>query len=336
MKNREIRRQIKEQALQEIPDVYSRIDLKNIHIEAKEELQVIKQRPNILKLALVSMGVLLAIFFGFQILNTSQTFPLESAEELLGFQVVSASALLDFDQTDINENTSNSDLIQLSQSQANEMDDYLIDFEPYIQFAELIVNKEKDVTIKKTESDINQYVYKITYQSYNLMDQTIEYQIYYNTLTDDSTEGIIKQGTRSLDFIKNNESLRLYKDDTHYIEVKVNSGNKQSFTYKMMKNNQSLFETDIELFKESKGFGVNIHVRKENVTYSLMMNRNNHKQFEVEYEVDDYHKNKHYQGKFNVDIEEETGMPGNHHYKFSFDDESHTTHPRCRGNSQHC
>ncbi|MGE4572581.1 MAG: hypothetical protein AB7E09_07545 [Candidatus Izemoplasmatales bacterium] len=309
MNNKDLKNRIKESAINEIPDVFDKINIQDITIEPRTETVKKPQFSFNLKLVLSTFLFIITGFFIYQTIQSPETdLPYLSDVESLAFQTVSAQSLLEY--TNI-ENQS------LSMSAADDVEDYLDEMTPMIELAEMIVNQRNQISYQVLESDRQDYDYRIHFKAYSLNQVLIEYDVYYNQSNENIT-GLVFTGESDYQFVKNSDRFRLYENDQDFIEI--NNQKPNLFNFRYMKNNLEQFSTQIDLDYQNDAYQANFNYQnKQGLQISLMMKRNPNQSMEVDYSVRDMARQMN--GRYQVSVEEnqDTGQPI---YRFKFDDQS--------------
>lgn len=336
MNNKEIKNKIKNQAIAEMPDVLDKINLEEITIEAVNE----KSSKNIWRtfinprLVFTALILIITGIIGFNIFNNQPTtqIPLVTDYEVLAFETITSATLLEYTETEALSTNYNNQIIELSENQASEIDEYLNEIKPLIELSELFVNDQEKITYETLSSDLEDYQYLIEFKASDLTETIIQYKVYYNQ-NDSDIEGMIILGEKNYSFSKDNESFKIYKNDTDYIETVIDTeNNKQIFTYRMYKNNQLQSFTNMELTKQENQFSARFNFNNnKGLNISLEMRRMNQNQFDVDYNITDQSKNM--RGRFNVDVETENSEST---YRFHFPDNSQVCENRGRGRNPIC
>lgn len=336
MNNKDIKNKIKNQAIAEMPDVLDKINLQEITIEAVNE----KTRKNIWRTyinpRLIFTGLMLIVagIIGFNIFNNQSIteIPLETDYEVLAFETITSATLLEYTETEDLTTVYNNEIIELSDNQANDVEKYLNEIKPLIELSELFINDQEKISYETLSSDLEDYQYLIKFKASDLTETIIQYKVYYNQ-TDSNIEGMIVLGENNYRFSKDNESFKTYKNDTDYIETAINTeSNTQIFNYRMFKNNQLQFFTNMELIKQENQFSARFSFNNnKGLNISLEMRRMNQNQFDVDYNIIDQSKNM--RGRFNVDVETENSDST---YRFHFPDNSQACENRGRGRNPNC
>lgn len=189
MKNRDLASMIRLAAEREIPDVRSKIDLGSIEIIPAPE----KRRPfafsfgkafSYVALVLV-VGVTTLFAYGALVNPTTapSALPLESTEEIYGFQIVSAAALLEtiVPTTPL---TFGVALPLEAQTDSPLIDDQLDDITVYLDILETMIGDKTTQSYTAQASDRAGYGYLLVYASEDLLGNPVEYRIYFNQTPD--------------------------------------------------------------------------------------------------------------------------------------------------------
>lgn len=291
MKKNELLNKIKTQALNEMPDVFNRINIDNIYIE-ENEYEAVRTPFNLRRAFSYTFASLFILVSGFMIYNfgylslVNDSNPLESETELIGFQTVSAASLLsEIEVTELNSFDTNYFVTELSQTAASIKDEIEL-INSYMNLAETVIGDEKNYVYNSIESDNPEYLYAFEYKGSDLKGNLITYKAYYNKSTtlsgDEIISGIISHNQKEYQFtstqVQNGEittnQYRIYINSNNYVEV-MDSSNKhfQKFTYQVYKdgNLQNSSEMTITSFKN-------------NIKASMMITKNENSQLVLEFE----------------------------------------------------
>ncbi|MDA3931161.1 MAG: hypothetical protein PF513_00335 [Tenericutes bacterium] len=318
MNNKDIKNRIKEKALSEMPDILHKIDLNSIDIEPEQVKSNVGLHINF-KLAFTSFLLIITGFLAFQLFNISDsTYPLDSDAELLGFETVSAQALLDY--SIIEETDLGIELNMNPQSEANDTEEYLNEMTPMIELAELIVNDKDSISYEESDSNIEGYQKKILFRAQNLSGDAIEYNIYYNQVNGNMS-GKIVNGDYEYEFTKDNQNLKLYKNETDFIEVSnTKAETAHEFTYRYVINQTEQFSANIKMAIQDNNYQAEFNYENnKGIKISLMMRRQNPSTMDVDYDIED--QTKKMNGRFNVDVQDDQ-VTGKEMYHFMFNDSS--------------
>lgn len=189
MKNRDLKAMIRRAAEREMPEVRSKIDLGSVEILPETP----KNRSHVFSLgkafgyaALVLVVGFTTLFaYGALVATTTQpsALPLGTEEEIYGFQLVSAAALLEalgpVDQTSLAlalplDSEADSPLIN------DQLDDLLV----YLDTLETMIGDKTTQSYVTETSDREGYAFLLVFDSADLLDNRVEYRIYYNQVPD--------------------------------------------------------------------------------------------------------------------------------------------------------
>lgn len=321
MNRNDLKDRIKESALNDMPEVFQKIDLEKIDIQAKER-PVIKSHLRYKLLISAFIFVLLAVFTFQVFINYPSSQGFESDTDLLAFQVVSAQSFIEYDisdSEDINGQLSNNDTI-LNVSKASDVEDYIEEMSRMIELGELMINKSEEIQYLDKESDDSNYQYQVRFSAINLLGNDVNYDIYFNQVSD-RFEGKLIYGDLSYTFIQNNEGLRLYKNQEDFVQVTYSDNqNIHQFSLKYMQEEVNVYSGNIELVLENKTYHANFEYNnQQGMVINMQMSRNNESSIDIDYQVKD--NAKRFNGQFSVTSKENQGS-GQAYYQFKFGDDS--------------
>ena len=344
MKVKDIKERIKQTALNEMPDVYEKINLNNIQVEPRKSRKFSFDFAKSLKIVFTSFVLVVSGFFLYNFIlnnNIDSTTPLASDLEILGFQSISGTVLLgDSELEELSYDNLNSEVVALSQmSESITIDDYVDDINPFVHMMETILNSTNDITYNEFDSDDENYQYAFSYKSSDLAKNEVTFKVYYNK-TDDLFEGKISIEDEVFEFDKNTIRMQIRASENNYIEVKNNSTDiKQAFNYRLYQDQQLVFENEMELFRVQNNIQVRTKITKNGLSMNLYFERkymSDLDELEVEYEIEE--NSSIISGNFKVDLEFDQMMNG-YHYRYVFSNNSTTNKPRGpfanTGNSPH-
>jgi hypothetical protein len=335
MRKQDIEKRIRDAANMEMPDVFSKINLESIHIEPVEKRRFSFNFGNIMKyavstFALVITAVLVYNNF-FSPINNTNT-PLETNEEIIGFQTVTGAILLDELNVVELSYTQDDYLTQLSDQTVEEIDvnDYFDEINTLVHVMESILNQDSNIKYESFISDDENYEYAFKYTTNDLADNEITYLIYYNNDTDD-LNGKIVFGEKTYEFFESDNKIIIKIDDDNYIEVVNNSSEEQQeFNYKLYNDGNLALENNMQLFRVAGSLEVKSEVLKNGKTLNLQAQRkfmSNYDELEVDYEIKENQNVK--SGKFRVNLEFDQTINGfKYMYIFDNDDNGRFEGPR--------
>ena len=338
MKKKELINQIRETALQDMPDVLKRINLDQIRIEPKPESI---RKPFNLRAAFnytfATLVLLVSGVFMFAVIPFgSDNTPLESDTEIVAFQTVSGAALLDsMSLVNLSGVELDNDLIQLStttedESSEDEILDQLQLINQYLNMAETVVGSESQYLYQTIESDRSEYAYAYQYTATDLNGNLITYTGYYNiieTATGEREDGIIYHNGSSYEYTsvayESGDVTRYYYrlkiNEENYVEVKNFSSNTvQQFKYKVYRNGSLDSESTMKVVAVKKRLQASISIQNQTGdTINLDIDRNTANQssqsLEVAYMLQSQTKSS--EGTISVSLEyDETAMTYRYRY----------------------
>ena len=333
MKKSDMKARIKEAAINEIPDVFAKINLGSIIIEPKTKK---KFQLNFGRLLSVFLTTFVFIFSGYIIynayfspLNNTNT-PLETDIEILGFQVVTGAVLLNhsviletYYQDSIYIQNINQDL-----STGQSIDDYYSDIGSLIHLMEVIVNSNNLITYVTVESDNLSYTNAFDFTAYDLTKTKLMYRVYYNQ-SDDQIEGIIRIDQNDYYFSSVDQEIEVANQTLNRIMIRnTSTETQQAFTYKQYYNNELVVENDLIIKQVQQKIQVFASLRKGNLIIDLNVQRrslSNMDELEVEIEVNN--NGNMIQGRFRVVLELDS-LSNTYNYRYSQDRGNSSSQPR--------
>ena len=185
MKLNMIKALIKKTAESEIPNVIDKIDLTTIDI-IQETMPIDSVKPHF-NLTRVFQFAVLIFVLGFTsilvyalIINPSVTpLALETDEEVIGFQAISALAF-----TGSVESLSLSYLPLDAPVTTPNIADQITNLNTYINALETLIGDKDNITLETSESIRPEYAFFIHFEAINLLDQLVNYDIYFNKTQD--------------------------------------------------------------------------------------------------------------------------------------------------------
>lgn len=323
MNRKELKERIRQSALEEMPDIFSKININQVSIEPNiKETKPMRMRY---KFVLSGFVLVLMAFFTFQLFfQQPSSQPFESDVELLAFQAVSAQSFIEYGETDLDQLSylPHTEDLLINVSEATDVNDYLDDMSKMIELGELLINEKSQIQYQELQSDDEDYDYQIRFSSMNLLGETITYDIYFNE-ENDEVNGKLVQADDAYVFNQSAESLKLYIENDVYIEVQYQENESiHQFNFRYMKQATELFSTRIDMVLENNAYQADFEYNNQmGKIISLQMTRKDDDTMDVDYNIRD--NAKRFYGKFNLSVENNqvTGKPI---YRFTFDDESET------------
>lgn len=307
MKKNDLIEKIRDTAIQDMPDVLAKIDLKKIVIDDQPE--TVKTPFNLrraLSYTFASLFILVSGFFLFNSLNLgTNTSPLESATEIVGFQTVSAASLLDaFDTLNLDYSDDSATALLLSETTTTtDANDPLIDqirlVNNYLNMAETVLGHQDQYLYQSVESDLQAYAYAFRYNSTDLAGNLITYKGYYNITESDGRQveqGLLIHEDTQFHYttvvIQDGETLsyryRISFDAANYVEVGNQSTDKaQRFTYRVYREGELQNQSELTLVKTKKSLQANIQITnraEQTITLDIARDtQNSQQEFRVNY-----------------------------------------------------
>ncbi len=357
MNKKDLLSKIKQTALDEMPDVRDRIDLSKAVIEP--EYESIKQPITLRKVfsyTFASLFIVVSAIIGLNFVNLStDSTPLENETEIVGFQTVSAAALLDsFQFVDLNVEESDESLTLLKQTTTTTLDSADVDdlltqlrlINNYLNMAETVLVEDGQYLYQAVESDNTEYAYAFQYNGTDLNGNLITYTGYYNIVEIDGVQTeqgmLIHDGsqyeyttvaTGSGEELQYSYQIRI--DAENYIEVSNNSTeDSQSFQYKVYENNELQNQSTVTLVKEKKNLQATvqiINIAGDEITLNIQRENGETSQFRVSYMLMKGTSNS--SGEFTVSLEyDETTQT--YQYRYVINNEVVTESRGNKGNRQ--
>lgn len=323
MNRKDLKERIKQSAMEEIPDIFDRMNINQISIKPEQKVSAYSRFH--FKWAISAFILVLMAIFTFQLfIQTPSSNPFESDIELIAFQAVSAQSFIEYSDDDLEQlsfSLSNEALI-LNVNDASDVEDYLADMSKMIEIGELLINEESQIQYQALDSDNENYQYKVRFSAVNLQGDNVEYDIYFNEL-DGEVEGLLVQSEKAYLFTKDTQGLKLYVYDNEYIYVQYEKSQSiHQFNFKYMKEANEVFSTRIDLVLENATYQANFEYNNQmGKVITMQMIRNSDETMDVDYDIKDNAKS--YKGKFNVSVEDDE-ISGKTIYRFKFGDDSET------------
>ncbi|MDT8336903.1 MAG: hypothetical protein RQ856_03635 [Candidatus Izemoplasmatales bacterium] len=321
MKEKEIISRINKATIEEMPDVLSRINLKNIVIEPQERKHFSFNFAKSIRLAVTSIVLLVTGFFVyntfFSPISNSNT-PLESDIEILGFQTITGAVLLDENNLVEMSYSGDTESIPLNAltTESLDIDDYIGEINPYIHLMETILNNNDSIKYQTFESDDPNYAYAFKYTSSDLAKNELTYRVYYNQI-DETISGKIEFSNQVYLFEKAQNQIKINIDENNYILVDDNStSSQQQFRYNLYQNGEKIMENSLEIYKVQNSIQVRTRINKNGLSINLYIQRrylNNLDELEVDYEIEE--SQRQINGEFKVNLEFDQQING---YKYCY------------------
>lgn len=290
MRKKDILNKIKTSALNDMPDVFEKIHINDIDIEEKAE----SFRPsiNLRRAFTYTFASLFILISGFVIYSvgfnhsSADLHPLETETELMGFQTVSAAALLSsYDYIDLEASADDYSLMELSQTTLS-IENELDLLTEYINLAETVVANKTNYVYQEIVSDKSDYQYSFEYKGIDLVGNLINYQVYYNLSKNDDnidvSSGIMVHSNKAYTFNSTTvetetgfiQKYQIYINNNNYVEVTdVSTEKLQKFSYEVYKNNQLHHSSELKLINAD-----------DQLVAEIIINQSQNKQLTLEFQ----------------------------------------------------
>ena len=307
MKKKDLISKIRDMAIEEMPDVLDKIDINRIAIE--DEPETIKTPLNLRRVLSYTFASLFILISGFTVFNFigtgTDTSPLGSSTEIVGFQTVSAASLLEsFELIDLSNVESTTNVTLLSETTTSVDEDPLISqlnmVNNYLNMAETVLAYENQYLYESVTSDNEAYAYAFTYKGTDLLGNLITYHGYYNIIDQNGYQvelGILihDETTYQYESMVSGEGetltyrYRVRVNAENYVEVSDSSdASDQRFSYRVYKNNELFNQSEISLVKNKQNLKANIQISSQSnqqITMDVERDRSDasKQQFKVNY-----------------------------------------------------
>ncbi|MBN2504603.1 MAG: hypothetical protein JXB20_04590 [Bacilli bacterium] len=300
MKNRELKQIIREKALQDMPDVLSRIDINSIDI-IPERIPEKRQPFNlsrILSYSLAAIALAIIVVIGSNIMtndNRTNYTPLETDAQLIGFQAVSAASLLEGVEL---EELSYS-VIPLSETTETDIiASELETIDQYLNMLELTLGDQDAINYEENESDREEYAYLIHFHGTDLVDTEAYYMFYYNQvqmMNRVALSGIFVvgdeeyaiQGSIFSGEVATRSTFRAEIDEDNYVMVNdISTKTQQAFRYRIVKDGVITNESDVQVEMLQGQFRANIQMASQGKQVQLKVQKNQSQGgFDIDFEI---------------------------------------------------
>ncbi len=358
MKKKDLIAKIRETAIEEMPDVLQRIDISKVNIEDVPE--TVRSPFNFRRAVSYTFASIFIFIFGVTIFNFialgTDTTPLDNNTEIVGFQTISAAALLEsFDVVDLAYTESTYSVTQLSETTTAVDESTIIDqiylVNNYLNMAETVLVDENQYLYEDIDSDDANYQYAFKYNGTDLLGNLISYRGYYNIVEQDGNQievGILIHEDRTYNYqtvIIDNDGVLTYRyrvqlNDQNYVEVSNSSTEEaQRFTYRVYKNNELFNQSEVTLFKTKLSLRAEVKITNRlNQEINLEIERDMsvmaNQRFRVNYRISENQTASQADGQFTVDLQynDETGK---YQYRYQINNQEVVIEDRpAKGNQQ--
>jgi len=336
MKIKDMKMMVQGKALEAMPDIFEKLKQELVMIDIPTEKPSRRiwnfSFSKVLRFATIILMLGITSIFVYNQLQTPTTvvFALETEAEILGFPAISGAVLMDeFETTPLSmplalplADTPTSPLIESELDQLNK----------YLNSLEAMIGDKSTIAYTISQTDNAEYFYKLQYQTYDLLGNELNYQLYYNMTSDETIdnqyhmEGIMTigsveyqlSGTRK-DLEKNSSvNWTIALDAQNYITIEDHSTNsKQMFAYSIYQNGILEYTNELELSLKDNQVVGNLTVQSNDcmVEYRIERSRFNDASDKLSIQYT-YQSNSNVESG-NIDVEVETDLEGNSQFNYS-------------------
>ena len=289
MKNKELFRMINAAAENDIPNVIERIDLAKIDI-LPDEKALRSPRftlQSILTYALSSLLVIIGLFWAMIELSTDNVpnyTPLETEAEIIGYQTLSATTLLEgLEPIELGYSL----LASTEIAEESEIAGEIATINAYVNMMEITLGAENELTYRLQESDLAEYQTMISFNGQGLAGETISYRFYYNA--EDQEGKRVFQGVISFldhEYPANGEiatagapeirsTFHVAIDAENYVEIDdVSTDTNQTYSYRIYKSNILQNAATIKLNASKNSLRAEIAYQSRGNSFRLEVEKN--------------------------------------------------------------
>jgi hypothetical protein len=293
MKRKDIKMLIRKTALQDMPDVFDRIDLNLVNNDSRTHVdkapRIVFNFTKALKFAsIVLLLGITSVFVYSQMLNpSSEVMAMETDAELIGFPAISGANLINSMQTlDLSQQI----FLPLEIGSGTLLPEEELDtLNLYLNAMETMLGDKNDLSYIITENADNEYRYLLEYQTIDLLGTSLTYQMHYNLVAQDGNENImimegviligdneyVLNGTYRVNGSVSNMKLKVMIDAENYILIEdLTTNGNQIFSYKSYQNGLLTDSVRIGLsLTESRIVG-NLKIISDDTTVEYRIKRN--------------------------------------------------------------
>ncbi|XFA99479.1 hypothetical protein ACAG96_02590 [Candidatus Izemoplasma sp. B36] len=331
MKKQDIINKIKKTALDEMPDVLNRINLDSIVID---DIQTKKNPISLRKVFSYTFASLIVLLTGFSIYNfgvvpnITNTTPLESDSEIIGFQTISGTTLIDNIQaTELSNTFSTYELQELSQTATEPIEDQLDLINQYMKMTETVIGNQNAFIYEDIESTNPSYQYAFEYRGTDLLGNLITYKGFYNStesmgytlyngiIIHDDVEYRFSNSIKQLEqnmFI----TCKIETDENNYVEVtNFSNQNLQKFEYKVYVNGHLDNESELILTEKKDQLKAELTLNKNSDDEVTLNIEDDSTKDTNQYQITYQFKNTNQSGEITVNLVENTET-GEYQYQY--------------------
>ena len=274
MKKKDVINLIKEKAEKiEIKDfsaeILSRVK-KESYMEEIEEVKQPKLSWNLRKWLLPSLSSVLAVFMFFLVFGLFST-PVDvyAYHETVALSTLSSVSMIESKADTIDQGFTGILLANDGEDPAK-VESEIPNLETFFGWAEQLLSSDESLLLKQETSDLIGYQYKLSFETHDLLDDSIEYDIYFNQQIKKygrtfSLDGIVMTDDQSFDFyaVANDRSgdIKVTIKDQNGYEIEVNSSIKASEqVYRYQQKFQGSLEEEVEFKWINEGLSKRIEM----------------------------------------------------------------------------
>lgn len=329
MNKNEIKKIIKKDIMSSTPDVLHKIDLSKITIEPltiKENKKSIFSKMLTIKYA---MAFIIVLVCGIIVFNNNGVKPFdedkkpvyEDIEEIYTYSLVSGASLLSSMTSTMELDLNYNNLLDNKNKWL--IEDEVEDLTIYLTTIEKLIGSKDSIVINSNEvSDITKYEYKVSYQTLNLVNDPVDFEIYYNEKTIDITKTSINgimisegieyslEGIREIIDDETNIKFKAYQSDNlqNYVLVKqVIENNEQKFIYEIYEDQSLINKCEIKLENNEDDIVANLLYENNDSKSSYKFQRDYEEGIElikINYKIESL--NKEEKGQIRVKVRHDT------------------------------
>jgi len=224
MKRKALYKIIQAKAMNDMPDILSKINLDAIEIipETVKQKRASWNLSRVLSYSVSFVAFIIVAILGINIIiggsQPNQT-PLETDTELIGFQAVSAASLLEgMDLTDLSYNITP---LAFSLDETSIIESELPAINQYLSMLEITLGDSDAIAYDAIASDRGNYTFCIQFQSTDLTQNTYNFKFYYNqaeTTNQTNITGIMAYDDR--EFVMTGIMYKTSEPSSHLFEPK--------------------------------------------------------------------------------------------------------------------
>ncbi len=336
MKTKVMKMMIKDKALKAMPEIYDKLKLELDMIDVPAEKQqkkiwnftfskALRFATYILLIGITSLFVYNQLYS-----QSNVVFAMETEAEVVGFPAISGAVLLDEYETlplsmplvlplDM---TPTAPLIESELDQLNK----------YLNAIESMIGDKANIAYSILESDNVDYTYMLQYQTYDLLGNELNYQLYYNMTSDDTLDnqyhmaGIMMIGSSVYQLSGTRKELEkvtkvnwtIAIDAENYVTIEDRSTNaKQLFGYSVYQNGILQYANELELSLKNNQVIGNLSIQADDYMVEYRIERNRFDEASEKLSIRYAYENQMVRESGTIDVEVETDLEGNTQYNYA-------------------